>query len=246
MNPKLEAIIVCVNYSDLLSITLPRNIEYFDKVIVVTKEDDLDTINLCKNMDKVHVVTTDAFNHNGAKFNKGLAINVGYKFLEHKEFVMNLDADILLPMNFREDFFKLNPDPEFGYGCRRFDIPTKEDLDDILNGRKSPNDYILFRGSGYGYLFITHYQSMIFQTLYHKSDGVPYPHYFSDGAESDWRFRNNWGERVFSPPLGEFPECHLEQNRDHDTGLYRELPMTCLHLGMPGKNHEKRVTEKFS
>ena len=40
---KIEAVTVCVNYSDLLEITLDNNINHFDNVIILTSIEDLDT-----------------------------------------------------------------------------------------------------------------------------------------------------------------------------------------------------------
>ena len=108
-----------------------------------------------------------------------------------------------------------------------------------------PEDTILFRGSGYGYASICNYNSMTYKKLLNEWSGLGYPWWIKEAREIDWIWRNKWGERVFSPPLGKFPECHLEPNNDYDTGLYEELPMRCIHLGMPGLNHESRQTEKF-
>ena len=44
----MNAILVCVDYSDLLAITLPHNRHHFNKVMVVTTPEDKDTIRLCE------------------------------------------------------------------------------------------------------------------------------------------------------------------------------------------------------
>lgn len=246
---KLEAVIICVNYSDFLKITLPLNLKHFDNVIVVTKESDTKTIEFCRSIDdkKLVLIKTDAFDYpkNKAKFNKGLAIDVGLQFLEHKSWVMNLDSDIVLPDNFREEFLDNNPNTECFYGFRRFDLPTQEDWDNYKE-TKDLSKYILYRGSGYGYAAIFNYNSQIFKKFKKQNFGFGYPVWFKDSADSDWVFRNHWGERVFNPPLGKFPECHLEFNNDYDTGLYKESPIRVIHLGLVGQNHSERITPKFN
>lgn len=245
---KLEAIIICVNYSDFLEITLPINLKQLDHAIIITSPKDIETKKVLFEKiesDKVSLLVTDAFYENGAKFNKGLVINQGYFGLKYKDWIMNLDCDILLSDNFKEEFFKLNPDKEKCFGSRRIDIPTKEDYQRYLSREKKIEDFICYRGSGYGYHCIYNYNSYIFQKLLKIYQGFPYPYWFDNGSESDWVFRNNYGERIFNPPLGKFPECHLEKENDYNTGLYEELPMRVIHLGQVGVNHNERITEKF-
>ena len=45
---KIEGIIICVNYSDFLDITLDQNLKHFDQIIVVTDEKDIGTHEICK------------------------------------------------------------------------------------------------------------------------------------------------------------------------------------------------------
>jgi len=56
----------------------------FDNLVVVTHPRDLDTQQIC-NENGVKVVTTDAFNKDGAVFNKGAAINVGINALHKRD-----------------------------------------------------------------------------------------------------------------------------------------------------------------
>jgi hypothetical protein len=247
-NHKIEAVIVAFNYLDFLSITLLKNLEEIDHIIIVTKEND-EIIEYCRSLkidiNKLTVITTQGFHFQGAKFNKGLVINLGFQVLKYKDWVITMDGDVILPKDFKLKFIDCQPNVEYFYGMRRYNIDTKKDFDDLNEGNKKLTDFILYRGSGYGYFSMFNWQSTIYQKLLKSGAGMGYPFWIKEARDIDWMFRNSWGERVFNPPLGKFPECHLEPNNDYDTGLYKELPFHCIHLGMPGMNHEKRETEIF-
>lgn len=255
MKHKIEAIIVSVNYIDNLEITLPINISNFDSVIIITTEKDKKTIDYLESLrdERIQIIKTNLFYFNNAKFNKGLAINVGFENLKYNEFICNLDSDIVLEKDFRNKFLQQNPNIEYFYGCPRRDFPTYKDWTNFTTGKKKLEHFLKYRGSGYGFCAIYHAQSFIFKNLKNINQGIinekkmclPYPYQFPNGSESDWIMRNYWGERVFNPVLGEFPECHSIPNNDYDSGLYRELPFECYHLGEVGKNHDKRITPEF-
>lgn len=244
---KLESIIVSFNCLDLLSLTLPKTLEYNDHVIIVTKPDDIETQKYCEslNNNKLSVCVTDVFTYDGAKFNKGLAIALAMRQLKFNDWIITQDTDIIIPDNFKEKFLSLSPDIEYFYGMRRVNIDTRQDFEDWSTRRKNEEDFICYRGSGYGYWACCNYNSKIYQSLLKKWGGFGYPFWIKEAREIDWIWRNHWGERAFNPPLGQFPDLHNVPNQDFDTGLYKELPWKCIHLGMPGLNHENRVTERF-
>lgn len=117
----LEAVVICVNYSDFLAETLPTNRHQFDYLVVVTTPEDKKTQELCQYYN-VHCVQTTAFGTAG--FSKGAGINEGLKHLKRTGWVCHLDADILLPPRAREYLEKLQPDESYIYGCDRFQIPN--------------------------------------------------------------------------------------------------------------------------
>jgi len=98
---KIEAVVVCVNYSDFLAWTLPANRCQFDRLVVVTTPKDIRTQELCSYW-HVKCVVTDACYKEGADFNKGAMINEGLKALDGDGWVVHMDADIWLPPRFRE------------------------------------------------------------------------------------------------------------------------------------------------
>lgn len=127
----IEAVIVCVNYSDFLAHTLPANLSHFDNAVVVTdykSEDSKIVKNLCDYYN-VRCVQTDAFYEYGATINKARGINEGLKYLSKKDWVIQLDADIYLPPLFRNVIqnigFKF--DKKAIYGIDRFMCKSFED-----------------------------------------------------------------------------------------------------------------------
>jgi hypothetical protein len=96
---KIEAVTVCVDYSHYLKKTL-MNKDKLDRWIVVTHESDTDTIKLCVDNNIEFVCSQTIFK--SAKFAKGKAINEGLKKLTKTDWILHLDADQVLPANFRE------------------------------------------------------------------------------------------------------------------------------------------------
>ena len=94
----MRAITVCVDYSDLLAITLPANRQHFDEMLVVTGPRDDATVAECMKYPDVSFVRTDAFYRDGAAFNKGLAIEEAFDKIGRNGWFCVLDADILLPL----------------------------------------------------------------------------------------------------------------------------------------------------
>jgi hypothetical protein len=95
--PSVRGIVVCVNYDDLLSITLPRNLRHLRECLVVTSPDDVRTQELVRTTPGARLHVTDAFSRHGATFNKGLALEEGFDVLGREGWILIWDADILLP-----------------------------------------------------------------------------------------------------------------------------------------------------
>lgn len=106
----IEAVTVCVNYAHTLKYAI-SNKHLVDRWVIVTKRDDLDTIKLCKNND-VEVIFTDRLHEDGAEFAKGKAINDGFDSLTKSDWLIHLDADTILPKNFRDMTSQIKSDPE--------------------------------------------------------------------------------------------------------------------------------------
>jgi hypothetical protein len=129
---KLEAVIVCVNYSDFLAHTLPSTKNQFDRLVVVTDYEDVETKRLCEYYN-VKCVQTDVFYENGDKFNKGKGINEGLKHLDLDGWVVHLDADIYLPPQTRSILENLPLDSSKIYGADRLMCPNYDEWKEFNN-----------------------------------------------------------------------------------------------------------------
>jgi glycosyltransferase involved in cell wall biosynthesis len=115
---ELDCIVVCVDYSDYLENTMCWNVGHFDRHTIVTATKDIPTRKVCSSYD-VNTLATDAFYENGDKFNKARAINVALDRIKPKDWVLFLDADIVLPLDFGERIREQVLDPEkLYYTCR--------------------------------------------------------------------------------------------------------------------------------
>lgn len=128
----LEGLIVCVNYSDFLSHTLPHNRCHFDNLIVVTDTEDEKTKWICEYYN-VRCIQTDVFYRDGDSFNKGAGISEGLNHLSKKGWVLHLDADMYLPPKTRGILNNLPLDPSKIYGCDRLMCPDYESWMDFID-----------------------------------------------------------------------------------------------------------------
>lgn len=112
MRPR--AIMTCVEYGDILALTLPYTLKHVLDLLVVTTDTDDETRSVCQNHG-VQTFSTDAFYRHGARFNKGLALEEGFDVMRRWGWILVLDADIVLPDHL--EFNNLNRN--FLYGCRR-------------------------------------------------------------------------------------------------------------------------------
>jgi hypothetical protein len=114
-----------VEYDDILALTLPRNMRYLSRCLVVTSPEDERTAAVVRGMPGVDLLRTDAFTRDGADFNKGLALNEAFDALGHSGWILLIDADILLPETFVP--WQLNRleelDREVIYGIPRRRLP---------------------------------------------------------------------------------------------------------------------------
>lgn len=116
MAPPLRAITVCVDYSDILALTLPYNKHHFSEIMVVTSWGDKKTQALCQEM-QVRVHETDLFYMHGAKFNKWAALEEGLDHYKRDGWLCILDADVLWPKDIGQSL--ANIAPGFLYTPRR-------------------------------------------------------------------------------------------------------------------------------
>lgn len=166
----LEAVVVCVNYSDFLAHTLPENRTMFDNMVVVTSLSDLDTVKIC-NKYNVKCIQTDVFYENKQAFNKGAGINVGLKALNRTGWVLHLDADIYLPPLTRHVMRKASLEPSKIYSADRLMCPDYESWANYRGSWRSVHEDWTF----------THLD--LFRT---GSRIVQYGDYLDDGEPDGW------------------------------------------------------------
>lgn len=128
---RLEAVTVSVGFDDLLDVTLALNHPHLDTMIVVTSHDDRHTQNVARKHGAI-CVQTDLLKKNGRNFNKGAAINAGFNHFQYHGWRLHLDADIVLPDNFRRMLFNnTHLDQSAIYGADRVDVVGRETLNDL-------------------------------------------------------------------------------------------------------------------
>ena len=212
---KIEAVIVCYNYSDFLEHTLPQNLQQLDRVIVVTHPDDKKTQQLCSHHGVDYVATT-IFHDDGDKFNKARAINLGLSHLRHEDWLVHLDADILLPPQFRKRLSDAKIKAKNIYGVDRQNTISFENYMEHKD-RITPQHkwrYLVepikefplgarLLHQEYGYCPIGYFQ------LWHSSIKRKYPIVSGSAEHTDVLFAVQWPreERILLP---EFLVFHLE------------------------------------
>lgn len=185
----LESCLICVDYADYLQHTLPRNKDYFDKMVVVTNEKDIDTINVCKD-NNVECILTDKMYINGNKFNKGAALNEGFNKLSKKDWICTFDADIILQEDFRNLIEKEELNKDLLYGTQRVKIRYYEDF---LLWEKNEPIKLSYKDPCYASGF---FQLFNIESKFLKDKNNIYPNNIKD-ALGDIHFRSYWGDNKF-------------------------------------------------
>lgn len=242
---KIEAVIICYGYLDFLSLTLPKNLDKFDHFVIVTKPGD-PLIEFCNSLktDKITIIETKAMHHNGAQWNKGLCIAIGLQHLKYNKFFCTIDSDVLVPEDFREQFFNFAADKQLAYGSRRFLINSRAELKDFESGVKTEKDFLLLRGFLYGFFAIFHCESKSYQNFVEQYN-AGYIYWIPYNGDIDWRYLRFWGaaEMKYVPePKTPYPDFHYDQNNDYITGLAKQLPFNVAHLGDPGQQEQTKKT----
>ena len=98
-----KAVIVCVDYSDFLAVTLPYNRHHFGDVHIVTSMSDEQTIDVAGDYN-AHLWRTDLFYADGADFNKWRALEWALDSIGRDGWLCLMDADVLWPKSIQYDF----------------------------------------------------------------------------------------------------------------------------------------------
>lgn len=207
----IEAVTVCVGYADFLRQTLPYNRNHFDRLVVVTSKDDLETQQLCEYW-HIECVITDKFYEKNDVFNKARGINEGLTRLSMSDWIVHLDADIYLPPRTRDVLNLLPLDKQSIYGIDRANcigffnwlnyFREPESLhgrDGLLRLTQFPLGSRLLNLDRDGYVPIGYFQMWNAK----GADVFYYPTYHGAADRTDTLFAYNWkrDKRQFIPEL---------------------------------------------
>ena len=215
---RLNVVLTCVNYSDLLVISLRENIKHIEPkyITVVTDINDNLTKKVCE-VFGVNCVVTDRFYEDDAVFNKGKGINEGIKSLNNPEWILLTDADIIFPSNFIEDLSKKTFDSSKLYSasrylCRTYKTYLKYKAENIeLEEMDGMNRCMPI---GYFQLFSYNHHSL-------TDKRKIYPEQSNDASWSDMLFGDKFQQK----------SC-IES-------------VKLIHLGIESRNWKGRKTERF-
>lgn len=214
---KTTSFTVCVNYDDLLAITLPRICGAVDKAVVVTSERDWATVEVAKGHGAT-VYQTDRFYSGGAAFNKAAALEEATAAEEHGPWMLLIDADTVLPPSFQVEAL-LNAGAlrrDTLYGARRRIAKDIRALQQVLQG---PGGWA---------------QKLCPPTR--DKDEIPgyFQLFWSPGVERPW-FQLSWEH------AGGYDTCFQERFARREV-----LPYSIIHLGEPGRNWQGRRTDRWA
>lgn len=114
---KIEAVTVCVDYADFIAWSAMCNHSIFDRWVVVTSKEDKKVKQICDHYSLV-CVQSDEIRSSGT-IDKWKAVNIGLDNLKYNDWVMFLDADIILPPFTRRVLNELVLDKGAIYGIDR-------------------------------------------------------------------------------------------------------------------------------
>lgn len=197
-----RAILVCVDYLDLLKITLPWNRHHFNEIMVVTTHADADTITYAAGAVS-HMHVTDAFTRDGAIFNKFRAIEEALDVFGRHGIICLLDADILWPKVLPE--FPILKDTL--YCPKRRMLRDPHQFTESLNWETVPKH--------------TEYEFCGYSQIFHADDkhlGKPPWHQiqWTHAGGADSFFQARWpAERKIRPP---FEVLHLGEEKKNWCG----------------------------
>lgn len=212
---RIEVITTCVNYSDFLEHSLKENLNHVDGITIVTTHEDKATQGVCQKYG-VACVQTDVFTEWGDKLNKGRAINLGIAHLRNDDWILHLDADIVLPHKFRSTLGMHPLDKTKIYGADRLNtksyenwmqhkdamIPQHENGCHVWAHPQVSLSSRLVHGQ-YGYVPIGYFQ------LWHSSQNKRYPVNQGSAEHTDMLFGLQW-PKVKRQLLPELFVYHLE------------------------------------
>lgn len=180
----MRAVIISVDFGDILAETLPRNRLFWSEILVVTTPWDKQTTEVAKDYGcQVH--KTDSFYKGQVPFNKFLALEEGLDFFGRHGWIALVDADIIWP-NFTTTY-EFKKGYLYSFMRRRLlgvtqEIPPEKDWVNLPLDTQDP---------------IRHHEIMGFSQVFHAADphlGEPPWHRLDlpTAALGDSLFQQKW------------------------------------------------------
>ena len=241
----IEAVTVCVNYSDYLTWTIGQNKHIFDNYIVVTSPKDKDTIRLCGDH-SVKCIQTDVF---AEGHHKAAGINVGLDNLKRTDWLCHIDADIVLPNKTRKLLHIAKLNPEKIYGIDRQNIKGFETWIRHLSSPTWPVP--LYENEIYLHLAKFEPGARVIKTFkepeFNHDLGYICPGYFQLWNESP---ESKNGKRVYDGIHYDYSRGDMEFCCQWDRDKRELIPeIVCYHLMtddlVKGSNWKGRTTKRF-
>jgi hypothetical protein len=166
---------------------MPINKKHFDKWVVVTSPTDLKTQKLCKKHNVEFVICNNYAN-------KGNALNIGLKQLAKKDWLIQIDADIILPEEFRKTINRTTLKPNFLYGIVRIEPKDHNEIKNYLFKRQPITNYEYLCRSmpNTPPRFISGYFQMFTLKSILKNKTCIFPESYSNFAAYDDEFTAYW------------------------------------------------------
>lgn len=135
----LECVTVCINYGDFLEEIIPFNQDIFDKWVIVTDPNDRHTRSLCHKY-SIQYCMTEEHTRNG-KFNKGRCVARGLEMLDHHDWIIHLDGDMVLPRKTRLLLEAANLQKDCLYGIDRGMIKGWKEWEKFKNSSRQQHHW---------------------------------------------------------------------------------------------------------
>lgn len=215
---KISCVITCINYGDYLAETLPLNRRHFDEMVVVTDYEDRETAEVCERYG-VKCVQSERAHLDGAVIAKGEMINDGIAAMDNPEWILNIDADVILPYNFRRSFDTAIFNPGVLYWTRRIE-PNDNDMlkvrqmlrHEMLNFFKREKTFSQTYNDMSGYFQLWHIGAKAIREYGQNSQW--YPEGFKTAERVDRVFAERWPDKKqVALPRDEFQIVHLPHNK---------------------------------
>jgi hypothetical protein len=176
---RLDVIIVSVNYNDYLKLSLENNTKIFDNITVVTSEEDIECQEICENYG-VNCLICDNILKDGV-INKSIGLNKGIESIKKPDWILILDADIVV--NNRIDIKNLEYNNLYTNG--RWIIEDINLYNEYKSGNKQLSDFRFEINKGIGFFQLFNFE---FKKRYPDSNWGRY----SEFSQSDIIFKRGF------------------------------------------------------